>query len=92
MVTMLVVILIGNWETDLSCWTCCMRTLTSDWGHACRQLVPAILSETARLGSCRDKWLIHFRLHVWLARLSLDMNGSEKPLEISDSTKMEALL
>jgi hypothetical protein len=64
MVTMLVGILIGNWQTDLSCWTCDMRTLMSDLGHTCCQLVPAILSETAKPGSCRDKWLIHFRLHV----------------------------
>ena len=39
-----------------------------------------------------EKWFNHFRLQDWLAKLSLDMYGSSKPLAISDSTKMDARL
>jgi hypothetical protein len=48
MVTMLVVILIGNWVVDLSCWAGNMRTLRSDMSRVRRQLSPMMMSETAR--------------------------------------------
>jgi hypothetical protein len=48
MVTMLVVILIGNWLVDLSCWAGNMRAGRSDMGRMRCELVPAVMSETAR--------------------------------------------
>ena len=40
------------------------RVLRTELRKVCCQTVPAVLSETARLRSSGDKWLIHFRLHV----------------------------
>lgn len=92
MAVLVMVGLIGHWVDDLCCRTIDRSLLMDCLSNTCGHLVPAILSETVRLESRRDKWFNHFRLHVWLARLSLDMNGSEKPLEISASTKIEARL
>jgi hypothetical protein len=61
---LVVVILIGDWVDDLSCRTIDVPVLMNHLSNARRHLVPAILSETVMPGSCRDKWLIHFRLHV----------------------------
>ena len=63
MVTMLVVT-VGIRGIDLDCWTFDRWVLKSDMREMCCQTVSAIMSDTARPGSCRDKWLIHFRLHV----------------------------
>jgi hypothetical protein len=61
MVAMLVVT-IGIGLVHLDCFD--GRILELGVRKVCCQRVPVFLSETAKLGSCGDKWLIHFRLHV----------------------------
>jgi hypothetical protein len=61
---LVVVIMIGDWVDDLSCRTIDGPVLMNHLSNARRHLVPTILSETVRLGSRRDEWMIHFRLHV----------------------------
>lgn len=40
------------------------RVLGAELRKVCCQTITVLLSETVRLGSYGDKWLIHFRLHV----------------------------
>jgi hypothetical protein len=61
---LVVVIMIGDWVDDLSCRTIDGPVRMDHLSNARRHLVPTILSETVRPGACRDKWIIHFRLHV----------------------------